>query len=259
MTFKHHNPLSLNQQPLRGRTLSLPWERCFCFKKSKEKYLVYKDLQMKILILILGLAAFCGTGLAQYPYQPVGLWNYRLFDRGHGPWENIYGVSDQNRDGRPDFVVRMQMRDGNCSYLFYGGTDRQIPDLIFRPWIKPCGDVNEDGIIDFLTWLRPGGGAQGIKFGGGDADSACDVELPQYLDNSRRYEFSPAGDVNGDGLGDFIMSNTYRNDSLGVGITECKILLGGGDFNRWADWRIATDSLAEDSSVPTLFRTITIG
>jgi len=117
MTFKYDSPISLNQQPPRGRILSFPWERCFCFCK----YLILIILLLT-QALINPLNAEWGRTANDYIRLPLYRDAHICSDGNGGCWATGQGVGLSHVD-----------RNGNLTWgmepFFFNPDQAIIPDL----------------------------------------------------------------------------------------------------------------------------------
>jgi len=133
----------------------------------------------------------------------------------------ISGIGDVNGDGYDDYLVeRVLQRIGGEHYritVFFGGENISSPDSLvitedtnnlIEHNVGPLGDLNGDGIDDFLGWRSTG--TYRIWYG----SSALTPQWDLYIYNDEvSYSYLPRtytfvhGDFNGDGYSDIISSN----------------------------------------------------
>ena len=157
--------------------------------------------------------------------------------RGMGLGEVVASAGDVNGDGYDDVLVSGHYYhggpNGNDSnaviiYVYFGGQNMDtLPDVRIvtedvedgigyypMPTAASAGDVNGDGYDDIIVgipwhrvWSHPSVGAAHIYFGGPSMDSLCDVRLFGEVTYGRfGFTVASAGDVNGDGYDDVIVS-----------------------------------------------------
>ena len=143
---------------------------------------------------------------------------------------SVASAGDVNGDGYADVIVGAYGNDaGGASagraYIYFGGvTMDSLADVTltgeaasdnFGRSAASAGDVNGDGYADVIigAWYNDAGGSNAgrayIYFGGSSMNNSADVTLTgaaanQYLGGS----VSTAGDMNGDGYSDVIVSKT---------------------------------------------------
>lgn len=129
----------------------------------------------------------------------------------------VVAAGDVNGDGRPDLLVGCQ-QDGRM-FLFLAGASGYTADpsqVIFAAGrggrrAAAAGDINGDGLDDLLTGDTTGGafGTAALLLGSSQGyDDAHPIDLPN-LPPAAYFGFGPAraGDVDGDGLDDVVMSS----------------------------------------------------
>ena len=155
----------------------------------------------------------------------------------------IGGIGDVNADGYDDYLVSRVLQstwgEHHRITLFFGGENISSPDslvitedtnMLTEVRVGPLGDLNGDGIDDFLAWV--GGGAFRIWYGSSALTSQWDLYISDnvgYTYNPRTYNFIH-GDFNGDGYSDIISSNP---NSGGHG--RAFMWLGGANMNGTCD------------------------
>ena len=131
--------------------------------------------------------------------------------------EFVAPVGDLNRDGYSDFAVA-GMGLNVCVY-FGGEVLDSLPGIIcqYQGYVAcNAGDVNHDGYDDLLAGDEGYGyesGAVFFYFGSSDMDSICDLAI--YGGPTDFYfgkSIAGLGDVDGDGVDDFIVGARYTYD-----------------------------------------------
>ena len=167
-----------------------------------------------ILLLLLGLLpAAAGQSIL---YQYIGAAPYE------GLGTSVGGAGDVNGDGYPDFVVGIPGAgntapgsgsvkvlsgiDGSLLFTFDGGS--MFDQLGFS--VAGAGDVNADGFDDIIAGA-PNDGILGYQSGSASVFSGFDGSvLYTFIGNSAGdklgWSVDGAGDVNGDGYADVIVS-----------------------------------------------------
>jgi hypothetical protein len=144
-----------------------------------------------------------------------------------GFWSAALG--DVNGDGVPDFVTSADGQNVGANtnegevYIFSGATGdvlRTIDDpdpqstADFGGNIIAPGDLNGDGITDFVvTASRAAGGAGiGYAFSGADGHLLYRIPNPEAQPSSFGFGAAELGDVNGDGIPDYQIGAPFYND-----------------------------------------------
>ena len=197
-------------------------------------------------------------------------------DAGDQAGESVSWAGDVNGDGHDDFLIGARHNDRAGSdagqvYLIFGkssewgmDTDLSSADASFIGedgsdqagyGVSHAGDVNGDGYDDFLI------GAQGDDDGGSNAGQvylifgkpsewAMDTDLSSadasFIGEDQSdyvgYAASHAGDVNGDGYDDFLIS-AYRDDDVAFEAGQVYLILG-----KPSGWHMDTDLSQADAS-----------
>ena len=140
-------------------------------------------------------------------------WTYQLL---YAPGQyNIYSshiIKDLNNDNYDEIAVATMYGYGWQVHLFFGGeTIGEEPDLIIPGGsegprkVKTAGDVNADGYNDMImgsgddNWVK-------VYYGGNPMDAVADITF--YLPEAG-FDVGFAGDVNGDGIHDFMFSAVH--------------------------------------------------
>ena len=152
---------------------------------------------------------------------------------GDGFGRPVSGVGDVNGDGVPDLIVGIQGddnngngsgsarvfsgADGSILYTFNGDPPINILADLFGTGASSAGDVNDDGFDDLIV-ATPGDDNNGFNSGNVRVFSGADGSIIYNIDGNAGDIFgtsaSGAGDVNGDGVADFIVGalNNGGND-----------------------------------------------
>ena len=152
---------------------------------------------------------------------------------------NLCGVGDVNGDGFADLVHYDQVGSNRSFSFYYGDESCSMADSLLigttsvavDKYSSPIGDVNGDGVSDFVSWSKR------IWLGNSMIDSDFDIIIDREPWLSFSYGMWPSiihGDFNGDGLEDFAASdNRYAGNSGQAGIW-----LGRQDMNGTRDLSI---------------------
>ncbi|MCT4636710.1 MAG: FG-GAP-like repeat-containing protein [Bacteroidales bacterium] len=143
----------------------------------------------------------------------------------------VSGVGDVNNDGYDDFMIGAYSAKGGPnsninfvgkSYLYLGGNDiNNLTVVVFEGEngndrfgfsISAAGDVNGDGYNDILVGALMANSNRGkayVFYGGETVDKIPDITY-SGTDSYFSMDVSSAGDVNGDGYDDIMVSELYK-------------------------------------------------
>ncbi|HWC85318.1 MAG TPA: FG-GAP-like repeat-containing protein [Solirubrobacteraceae bacterium] len=160
-----------------------------------------------------------------------------------GFWSAALG--DVNGDGVPDFVtsadgqsVGANTNEGEV-YIFSGKTGELLrtiddPDpqsnADFGGNVIAPGDLNGDGITDFVVTASKaaGGAGMGYAFSGADGHLLYRIPNPEAQLSSFGFGAAELGDVNGDGIPDYQIGAPFYNDG-GVSQAGRSYIISGAD------------------------------
>jgi hypothetical protein len=144
----------------------------------------------------------------------------------------VAGVGDVNNDGYGDVGVCARA----IGYIFFGGQqmDAIVDSNITRGLISSAGDVNNDGYDDVLI-SSPGANKACIYFGGEKINNTVDLFLNgDEFGSNFGFSSSGAGDVNGDGYDDVIVSD-WVNWAGGSDAGRAWLFFGGKNMDNKSD------------------------
>ncbi len=176
--------------------------------------------------------------------------------------KSVAGVGDLNGDGFDDIAVGapgwdMGLTDNGAVFVYYGSPSgpSTLPNRTrwgeaagdhFGWSVAAAGDIDGDGYYDLLVgapeWDDVGGDDQGSAYlycGGPTSLDLC-WSLHGVVDNARfGYRVAAAGDVHGDGYGDFLVSEPGWTDAGCPGCNRGVVLLFRGSASgppAWQEW-----------------------
>lgn len=191
---------------------------------------------MKIIFILIGLILFHSaqgqiTGQKESENQTDALSQLTLTGNVASQrfGNAIADCGDLNGDGNDDILVGAHLTNSNTGrvYIYFGGVImNSAVDLIlngeasnnyFGISVAGAGDVNSDGFQDVIVGAygySSNTGRAYIYFGGYSMDNIADVILTGPSTLSFGYSVSSAGDINGDGYSDVIVSgHTYSSNT----------------------------------------------
>lgn len=188
----------------------------------------------RAFILLLGALAFFFTTLIALA-PPCNL--YTKNGAGAGDWfgYRVSGTGDVNGDGKADFIIGAPytnpggLTDAGSAYVYSGANgallyqkNAESSGDAFGSTVAGAGDVNGDGKADFVVGapysdpgLVPLGSA--YVYSGSDGALLYQKNGTDYEVTLFGYSVNGAGDVNGDGKGDFIISAPLTDSISSMG------------------------------------------
>jgi len=176
---------------------------------------------------------------------------FGLYDRNvfFNTFASSANVGDVNGDGFEDFAI---VRDDEYQVdIFFGREVLSLaPDVVLqadRSRTKPVqvisGDFNGDGYSDIAIKVSKGI-ATDVYFGGpdmnGEPDHRFDPASAQTITDPESNQIDPAniGDVNGDGIDDFLINSGFAQDDAGNFLNQAWIFYGGSTLSSGPDLTI---------------------
>lgn len=160
---------------------------------------------------------------------------------------SVSGAGDVNGDGYSDILVGAPGSDaggtdaGKAYVHAYSMTGTMLTDVrlageggVFGASVASAGDVNGDGYDDLIVGAPEYSSYRGrayIYFGGPNMDDIADVVMTGDSLSRLGDKVAPAGDVNGDGFADVIVSGMGHLDTGG----RVRIYFGGSSMDSTAD------------------------
>ena len=167
---------------------------------------------------------------------------------------SVSGGDDFNNDGYPDLLVGARLTNNwGSAYLYYGGPSFDtVADVTFSQSIqnyayfggrlKMVGDVNNDGFDDIIICTDPSNPYPNyafLYFGNNSAENTADLEFV-YENDGQDVVPGKAGDLNGDGINDLLVSAFYEySDSV-------YIYLGGENMDNRYDMVMSNGASYEE-------------
>ncbi len=109
-------------------------------------------------------------------------------------------------------------------------------------WIAAAGDVNGDGYADVIAGapfndvVAAEAGRAYVYYGGPSTDGVADLTLSgEFANDNFGSAAAAAGDLNGDGYGDFVVGAPFNNNAGGNDAGRAYVYLGGAVPNTVAD------------------------
>lgn len=141
---------------------------------------------------------------------------------------SVSNCGDLNGDGYDDIISGAHLTNSNTgrAYIYFGGNNMSSsPSIVlngeaannyFGISVANAGDVNADGYNDVIVGAygySSNTGRAYIYYGGYNMDNIADVVISAPVSSSFGYSVSTAGDVNGDGFSDVVVSgHTYSSN-----------------------------------------------
>ncbi|RKY46903.1 MAG: hypothetical protein DRP86_08445 [Candidatus Neomarinimicrobiota bacterium] len=171
--------------------------------------------------------------------------------RGESPgdyFSTVVGLGDFNQDGYDDFAVGGYK--GNYVNIYYGSSSPDTNAILkltgeeYFGWALASGDFNGDGVPDLIVGACNANVAIGqvsIYFGGEGFTGIPDIVIdgPRY-NGFFGWDVANAGDINGDGYEDFIISSNTQWESCGY----VYIYFGSSELN--GEWDYCFQGQTED-------------
>jgi len=176
----------------------------------------------------------------------------------------VSGAGDVNGDGVDDFMVgsgHNDQQNRGKAYIFFGpisnnqtiqaaSADVQVtgaPQTFLSSSLIPVGDVNGDGIADIIlgapyaalgltfqtgeAWLLPGGSNLPAELSVENPGNALKRIFGTSFGDLVGSQLAPAGDINDDGIRDFIVGVTSDDNDAGSNAGRACIILGTSQFS----------------------------
>ena len=198
-----------------------------------------KTIGFKLVILLTVLISFSlnHSANAQLNRDVIQLFEAVGDSAGSQLGYQVAGLGDQNGDGYDDILTSAP--GDRKAFIYFGGNPIDtIPDLVFQKesdnqfgcCICNLGDTNGDSFDDFaigsVDLVR-------IYWGGPNLDTLADWIICAGTN------LSAAGDVNGDGYADILLSNVNWQSGKG----QAKLYFGDSDPDSIVDWSVIGDSI----------------
>ena len=184
----------------------------------------------KAWIMILGCVVLTQSVSAQAPKKLRALFEVAGQDSGARLGSYVRGVGDLNKDGYDDVAVSAP---GNLlTYIYFGGAVMsQEPSLILQGGGSiASGDFNGDGWIDIAVW-KWANDTIVVTLGAGDSGMRPAVVLAGEHVGDGFGSSIESGDINGDGIADFIVGAVgYPHGLPDASRGKIYVFAGGSQF-----------------------------
>ncbi|MCB5253883.1 MAG: T9SS type A sorting domain-containing protein [Candidatus Cloacimonadaceae bacterium] len=155
---------------------------------------------------------------------------------------SLTGIGDINNDGIDDYLSSHSLTQHENTHsritVHFGSNEFPTSDslticsdtnTVIDPWTGPLGDVNGDGIDDFVGLID--GSGYKIWCGNSDISAYWNTEFSQYISRTDDGYTLIHGDFNGDGYSDIATSNSNYAGADG----RAYIWMGGLNLNGGVD------------------------
>jgi len=144
----------------------------------------------------------------------------------------VYNTMNYNTNFSNSAIDKKDRCIGKYSFSFYG----EPSDAYFGRSVCSAGDINGDGFDDFLIGANSATSDPGrvyLHFGGRNIDGVADIVFTEeYSEDNFGFGIASAGDVNGDGYSDIIIS-AIDNDDGGQDAGKVYLYFGGNTMDNF--------------------------